>query len=81
MLRRYPINQRQSTLRQVPEAVMHLQRRPFDRCCTSSEAIGALLEAVDVTGRVQGMCGGPSDAVALILGPTCTVVTNDVSDR
>ena len=75
------MHHRQRTLGQVPEPVTHLRRTPFDRYCTSPEAMEALLGEIEVTGRVLDMCGGPGDAVAVILGSTCTVVTNDVSDR
>ncbi|CAM9119159.1 unnamed protein product, partial [Hapterophycus canaliculatus] len=49
-----------------------------DRYCTSPAAVDALLAEVCVEGLVLDMCGGREDAVALRLGPTCTVVTNDV---
>ena len=60
---------------------MHLKRRAFDRYCTSPEAISALLAEVVIEGLVLDMCGGPGDAVATMLGETCSVVTNDIRDR
>ncbi|CAN0435503.1 unnamed protein product, partial [Pylaiella littoralis] len=50
-----------------------------DRYRTSPEAVGALLDAVHITGCVLDMCGGPGDAVATRLEGTCEVLTNDVS--
>lgn len=64
-----------------PEPVRHLQRRHLDRYCTSVAAVEVLLNAVDISGRVLDMCGGPGDAVARLLGATCEIVTNDVSSR
>lgn len=66
---------------QVPEPVGHLQRRPFDRYCTSPAAVDALVAEVTIQGLVLDMCGGRTDAVALRLGVSCTVVTNDVRTR
>lgn len=63
---------------QVPEPVGHLQRRPYDRYCTSPAAVDALVAEVHITGLVLDMCGGRTDAVALRLGVTCSVVTNDL---
>ncbi|CAM9721551.1 unnamed protein product, partial [Pylaiella littoralis] len=53
-------------------------RRPFDRYCTSPSAVDALVAEVSIEGVVLDMCGGRMDAVALRLGLSCTVVTNDV---
>ncbi|CAB1109602.1 unnamed protein product [Ectocarpus sp. CCAP 1310/34] len=63
----------------VPEPQTHLKRRWLDRYCTSPEAVEALLGAVSITGCILDVCGGPTDAVATRLGPTCEVLTNDVS--
>ncbi|CAB1103963.1 unnamed protein product [Ectocarpus sp. CCAP 1310/34] len=64
-----------------PEPVRQLQRRLLDRCCTSDAAVEVLLRAVDISGRVLDMCGGPCDAVARLLGATCELITNDISGR
>ncbi|CAN0123014.1 unnamed protein product, partial [Pylaiella littoralis] len=53
-------------------------RRPYDRYCTSPAAVDALVAEVSIEGLVLDMCGGRTDAVAVRLGETCTVVTNDV---
>ncbi|CAM9179781.1 unnamed protein product [Pylaiella littoralis] len=74
-----PRKRRSST--QVPEPVAHLQRRPFDRYCTSPSAVDALVAEVSIEGVVLDMCGGRMDAVALRVGLSCTVVTNDVRNR
>ncbi|CAM9160432.1 unnamed protein product [Hapterophycus canaliculatus] len=74
-----PRKRRSST--QVPEPVRHLQRRPYDRYCTSPAAVDALVAEVSIDGLVLDMCGGRTYAVALRLGETCTVVTNDVRTR
>lgn len=65
----------------TPEPVLRVQRHRLDRYCTSDAAVEVLLHAVDISGRVLDMCGGPGDAVARLLGATCELVTNDVSDR
>lgn len=41
----------------------------------------ALLAEVDIKGLVLDMCGGPGDAVATVLEPICSVVTNDIRNR
>lgn len=74
-----PRKKRSST--HVPEPVGHLKRRPFDRYCTSPAAVDALVAEVSIEGLVLDMCGGRTDAVALCLGLSCTVVTNDVRNR
>ncbi|CAB1109424.1 unnamed protein product [Ectocarpus sp. CCAP 1310/34] len=63
----------------LPEPQTHLKRRWLDRYCTSPEAVEALLGAVSITGCILDMCGGPTDAVATRLRPTCEVFTKDVS--
>ncbi|CAB1112018.1 unnamed protein product [Ectocarpus sp. CCAP 1310/34] len=68
-----------ATWTSAPEPAVHLKRRHLDRYCTSIVAVEALLDAVNVSGRVLDMCGGPDDAVARRLRDTCEVVTNDVS--
>ncbi|CAN0267361.1 unnamed protein product [Ectocarpus sp. 4 AP-2014] len=55
------------------------RQRPRTVYCTSPEAVDALLGAVDITGCVLDMCGGPTDAVATRLRSTCEILTNDVS--
>ncbi|CAM9339608.1 unnamed protein product [Pylaiella littoralis] len=65
----------------VPEPVMHLKRRHLDRYCTSPAAVEALVAEVRIEGVVLDMCGGREDAVAVILGTSCTVATNDVRTR
>ncbi|CAN0479926.1 unnamed protein product [Ectocarpus sp. 12 AP-2014] len=47
--------------------------------CTSPEAMDAFLGAVDITGCVLDMCGGPTDAVVTRLRSTCEILTNDMS--
>lgn len=66
---------------QVPEPVGHIKRRAYDRYCTSPAAVDALVSEVSIEGLVLDMCGGSTDAVALRLGLSCTVVTNDVRNR
>ncbi|CAB1105376.1 unnamed protein product [Ectocarpus sp. CCAP 1310/34] len=70
-----------ATWTSAPEPAVHVKRRHLDRYCTSIVAVEALLDAVNVSGRVLDMCGGPDDAVARKLRDTCEVVTNDVSSR
>ncbi|CBN77345.1 expressed unknown protein [Ectocarpus siliculosus] len=65
--------------RTAPAPQTHLRRRWLDRYCTSPEAVDALLGAVDITGCVLDMCGGPTDAVATRLRSACEILTNDVS--
>lgn len=68
-------------VRGPPEPAKHLNRRPLDRYCTSPEAVTALLAEVEIKGLVLDICGGPDDAVATILEPSCRVVTNDIRNR
>ncbi|CAN0123568.1 unnamed protein product [Ectocarpus sp. 4 AP-2014] len=59
--------------RTAPEPQTHLRHRWLDRYCASPEAVDALLGAVDITGCVSDMCGGPTDAVATRLRSTCEI--------
>ncbi|CAN0552630.1 unnamed protein product, partial [Ectocarpus sp. 12 AP-2014] len=65
--------------RTAPKPQTHLRRRWLDRYCTSPEAMDAFLGAVDITGCVLDMCGGPTDAVVTRLRSTCEILTNDMS--
>lgn len=76
-----PGTRKRRSLTHVPEPVLTLQRRPYDRYCTSPAAVDALVAEVSIEGLVLDMCGGRTDAVAVRLGETCTVVTNDVRAR
>ncbi|CAM9873726.1 unnamed protein product, partial [Hapterophycus canaliculatus] len=61
-----------------PEPAKHLKRRPLDCYCTSPEAVTALLAEVETGGLVLDICGGPNDAVATILEPSCRTVTSAI---
>ncbi|CAN0131118.1 unnamed protein product [Scytosiphon promiscuus] len=65
----------------APEPSPDSKRRRFDQYGTSPEAARALLDAVTITGRVLGMCGGPEDAVAARLRGTCEVLRSDAISK